>query len=1170
MKNLSPLLKTKLLRFISGLVAIASITACGNSTINYSNGAAPTVTPTAVTIDNAGVIPVFGNSSTSTVVYVHNNTNKSISGISYSLTTNVAHTSLASRLTSLSKRAQNLASIDASQCLTVAANQACPIAIATPMLNGLNTQGSIQIKASYNLDNHPQNFTQLISYSQVQNNVTTSGAKFQSGVTISGYGNPTGYATIYLYGSGQNQVYDVSSITINKPAIAIVNGNISGQQIQSNFVQAVEISSPIANSSMSAAITVDSNIASKLKNNSAKNVAKALNDTAKFSNSADITVEPVTSGAVLTTGLVPLINTASTTSGRVLVHNNGNQTASLGSITAGNGISSLSGCSNSSLVSGGTCTISFNVTESSGNANITIPYTGGSANNVVANVTWYNKAEPALVSMSSSVNPLSFFATVGGSTTITVTNIGGANLSNINIPAPVVVGGGNATATLGTNNCATINSLEIGSSCEYIVNVNDSQIELGGQINVGFNASYAGGTKSYNQMLPITYNSTNYGPILTISPNPSTMTISGNSIESITQDLIISNNGNLPADLTSLALSDNPEYMTLLINTCGAALNAESSCSATLKLGPTFSRDESSGTALFTIAYVNAGQTPTGSVSSNVNWVVQPYNQSISLVEQTAFGITSGNGESVETSYIFTARGRDVIGKSITLTYKNTGTHGMKITGIQDANSVYAWKIGGKGTTCIPESITLAPNDTCKIVYDNVLESNILALGVVGATYTENLLLPRLIYQDVESLGIQFNAIPALPNGSDTIYAKSNQGTLANSITISEAGTLNESVTVSHLLANADDALNVTVTTKMEDYFITAPGGTPSACTYNSADGIMTQTCIMGKDDLSMSATYLVNQNYFNKDQLTLTALFSVDNLSQIVSMNPLGINIDLGKIPTFVGVGTGGVILSSQDGVNWESASISSDYFNGITFADNKYVVVGNSGAVYTSSNARNWTSQVSGTVQELFEVIYGNSLFVSVGCQGTIITSPTGVNWSSQTGINYCDIYGIAYGNGLYVATGQNGYIQTSPNAINWTEQQNVPTNEELTAVTYGGGKYIAVGTNGTILYSANAVDWSSADSGISAQIGAVIYANNQYVAVTRDGGVLTSADGMVWNAQVTNNVNPLYGIAYSNGQFVAVGTLGTILTSPDAVNWTTQTSITSESLYGITSVN
>jgi hypothetical protein len=435
----------------------------------------------------------------------------------------------------------------------------------------------------------------------------------------------------------------------------LINGNISGHQIQSNFVQAVEISSPIVSSSISATITVDSNIASKLKSNLAKSVAKTLDDTAQFSNSVDIAVEPAAAGAILTTGLVPLINTATTTNGSVLVRNSGNQTAELGSVTAGNGISNLSGCSNSSLAPSGTCTISFNVTESGGNANITIPYTGGSVSNVVANVTWYNGAGTALVSMYSSADPFSFLETIGGSTTITVTNIGGYSLNNISIPAPIVTGG-NAIATLGANNCATLNSLAIGSSCEYVVNANDNQVELGGQINVGFSASYAGagGIKSYSRVLPVTYNSTNYGSILTISPNTSTMTISGNTIESTTQDLTISNNGNLPADLTSLALSNNPEYLTLLANTCGAALNAESSCSATLKLGPTFSSGESSGLALFTVNYTSTGQAPAGSVNSNINWNVQGYAQSISIESYTVVnsGAYSGNGIE-QNPYIF-------------------------------------------------------------------------------------------------------------------------------------------------------------------------------------------------------------------------------------------------------------------------------------------------------------------------------------------------------------------------------------------------------------------------------------------------------------------------------------------------------------------------------------
>ena len=104
------------------------------------------------------------------------------------------------------------------------------------MLSGTTTQGSLEIKASYNQNNKTTTFTQLISYAQVQNNLQTGGAKFQAGVSISGNGNPTGYAMVYLYGSGQSQVYNVSSMVVNKPAITITNVNISGHQIQSNFV----------------------------------------------------------------------------------------------------------------------------------------------------------------------------------------------------------------------------------------------------------------------------------------------------------------------------------------------------------------------------------------------------------------------------------------------------------------------------------------------------------------------------------------------------------------------------------------------------------------------------------------------------------------------------------------------------------------------------------------------------------------------------------------------------------------------------------------------------------------------------------------------------------------------------------------------------------------------
>ena len=930
MQKILSLKTTRIAAIIAGVIGLASLVGCGNSGgTSGSGGTTPAVNATAITIDNAGVIPVFGNSSTSTVVYVHNNTANTISGISYSAVVNStkANLSLKSKLANLFKSNKNLSSVNGSQCSSIAAGQSCPLSIVTPVLSGSSTQGSMDVKASYNVNNKAVSFNQIINYAQVQNNLVTSGAKFKAGIDISGYGNPTGYATIYLYGSGQNQVYNVSSMTINKPAVTIVNGNISGHQIQSNFVQAVEVSSPILTSSISATITVNSSTLqanSAHVNNSAKSTNKSLNASKslltgdQFSNSVDLAVEPVAAGAILTTGLVPLINTVSNTSGSLLVQNAGNQNAVLGSASADAGISNLAGCSGETLAPAASCTISFNVTESGGSGNITIPYTGGSASSIAANVTWFNGVGAALVSMSASENPVTFPATGSGNTTVTVTNIGGYTLSGISIPTPVVFSGSAASRLEGENTCASIESLPVGSSCSYDVNVTDNETDLNQQINLGFNAIYSGpnGTQAYSRVMPLTYSSTAYGAIIAISPTNPSLTISGNNFESTTQVLTISNSGNVSADISNV-LSNNPAYLTESTTTCDATLAAETSCTSTIQFGPTYSAESASGSAAYTVNYTAAeGQSLSGSVVSNIAWNVQSYAQSISLTSVTPYGQSSGAGTSESTAYIFS--GSNIELKQMVLTYTNTGTNPVKITGIQGGNSV-AWSVdSGHGSNCMGN--TLAPNDICYIMFDNVLATNILALGDVGAVYTENLTVPTLIYQDANNSQVQFNAQPNLPTGGVTIYAQSNQATLANTVTVNEIGTSNETVTISHTLANADGYTDVFVTTQMEDYAVANSGAYSPTCASSVDSGILTQTCTLSQDTPSGEGTYQVNQTLLNtQTDLTLTALFgtNVPNQGLILSMNPIFAISNLGMSPPvppliFVTIATyeGGFIL--------------------------------------------------------------------------------------------------------------------------------------------------------------------------------------------------------------------------------------------------------------------
>ena len=68
---------------------------------------------------------------------------------------------------------------------------------------------------------------------------------------------------------------------------------------------------------------------------------------------------------------------------------------------------------------------------------------------------------------------------------------------------------------------------------------------------------------------------------------------------------------------------------------------------------------------------------------------------------------------------------------------------------------------------------------------------------------------------------------------------------------------------------------------------------------------------------------------------------------------------------------------------------------FNELT-VELKYVAVGGSGTILTSSDGISWTSRTSGISNSFYGVTYANSTFVAVGDSGTIITSSDGTSWT------------------------------------------------------------------------------------------------------------------------------------------------------------------------------
>jgi hypothetical protein len=223
------------------------------------------------------------------------------------------------------------------------------------------------------------------------------------------------------------------------------------------------------------------------------------------------------------------------------------------------------------------------------------------------------------------------------------------------------------------------------------------------------------------------------------------------------------------------------------------------------------------------------------------------------------------------------------------------------------------------------------------------------------------------------------------------------------------------------------------------------------------------------------------------------------------------------------------------------------------VVHANGIFVAVGDAGTILTSPDADEWTTQTSGTVNNLNAVTFGNGLFVAVGSEGPLLRSTDGVRWDSSPSPTQLWLWGVTYANGLFVAVGWAGTVLTSPDGANWIQRTSGGT-DWLTDVAYGNGTFLAVGFNQNFgvqalyLTSTNGIDWTGIPSPTAAN--GLVFADGKFV-VAGVTSIVTSVDGHTWAPVSSPPVNLLQDVTYANGTFVAVGYYQ-IMTSSNAVNW------------------
>jgi len=183
------------------------------------------------------------------------------------------------------------------------------------------------------------------------------------------------------------------------------------------------------------------------------------------------------------------------------------------------------------------------------------------------------------------------------------------------------------------------------------------------------------------------------------------------------------------------------------------------------------------------------------------------------------------------------------------------------------------------------------------------------------------------------------------------------------------------------------------------------------------------------------------------------------------------------------------------------------------VTWTGSKFLAVGDSDAVLSSTDGITWTLRKSGLGNFFFAVTWNGSKFVAVGTDstdfsnGTIATSPDGVTWTQQTPGQYSyNFESVIWTGTKFVAVGDWGYIYTSPDGVNWTEQY-ANTYNYLASITLKNNQFVIVGVAGTILTSPDDSNWTQQTVNTTNDLSAVTTMNNQLVAVGSSGTILTS---------------------------------------------------------------
>ena len=237
-------------------------------------------------------------------------------------------------------------------------------------------------------------------------------------------------------------------------------------------------------------------------------------------------------------------------------------------------------------------------------------------------------------------------------------------------------------------------------------------------------------------------------------------------------------------------------------------------------------------------------------------------------------------------------------------------------------------------------------------------------------------------------------------------------------------------------------------------------------------------------------------------------------------------------------------------------------DWLEAVAASPSLAVAVGDYGAVYTSSDGRQWKRQASGCTNWFRGVAFGGGNFVALGTVGGIATSADGTNWTRRSSPVSQHLNRVSYGGGRFTAVGGAGASLVSTNAgTNWflLSPPSGATNDLENAAS-GVGARLLVGYHEVRLSEAEG-PWSNEVGKTNGPPDWIYYANiaqpGFFLIAGRMGlqseGYKSAGAPFFWLTPYDSVRTWLWDVLWVSGLYVSVGDFGTVLTSGNGVDWT-----------------